>query len=341
MDRFEWLKCQPWLLPCPRSVAAAVDWIFEGFASFYTATHPHQLQDEQDEALSDNAAHLFFSVQEASSLDPAQLALQLGLVPQSSPRFGRDVVLSFDNSSCYILDFKQVLGIIKWKQEQGCKICKESILRPAGNGRENTCACQLLPLYVTVRLQHVSMIIYSRNLSSESSSPEILGAIDVVCKAFEEEKVSSCNGVRKIGSAVCTSANVANLSGAYSSSKKILEQFMTKLDCMSECALGAMNVCDADAPWMIKLLHVMMQCVADRKERSLQSKCLQSQLQSYLKFLEDEEQRHISSIWATSCTQQQEARADAVTALEHTIEQKKQLEEAFLWLELVNDNVML
>lgn len=66
MDRFEWLKCQSWLVPCSTSAAAAVDWCFEGFASFYTSSH-----GEENEALSENTAHLFFSVQ-APSLDPAQ-----------------------------------------------------------------------------------------------------------------------------------------------------------------------------------------------------------------------------------------------------------------------------
>lgn len=109
----------------------------------------------------------------------------------------------------------------------------------------------------------------------------------MLCKAFEEKKVSKCHGATrrastgtllspfqfgtekvlntiflsgawKIGSASCNSEKTANLSSAYSSSKRIMQQFLTKLDCMSECVLAAANGCNADVPRMIRLLHIMV-----------------------------------------------------------------------------------
>lgn len=321
-----------------------VNWLFQGFTSFYTTAHNQQecKENDEDEALSEDAAHLFFSAQ-SPPLDPAQLVLKLGVTHKGSGGISSDVVLSFDDSNFYSLDFQQVLSISKWKQEQGCKFCWESTYMSADANRENTCACQLLPLYVTVTLKHVSMIIYSKDKSNESGLPQIFGVMDLLNKALEEQRLSLSHGGREIESVTYTSEHPYKLSSIVSSSNALLQQFLTRLDCVSESAIRAMDVCSADVPWMTRLLHVMTQHADDVKERSLQLKTLECQLESCLQAFEDEEQTQIATVWgaAANSIQQQEARAAAVIALRHTMEQKKQLEEAMLWVELMRATVAL
>ncbi|MCO5554770.1 hypothetical protein L7F22_008304 [Adiantum nelumboides] len=327
MDRFKWLNCQPWLSIADDAVAAvAVDWFFDGFASFYTCPLPHQ----QHEALSDNAAHLFFSVQPPStSVDPAQLTLKLGMIQQGSRCINRDVVLAFENTgSYYILDFKQVVSVSTWRQEEGCKVCKESNDVSGGGSSDNTCACQLLPAYVTVRLKHVSLIIYPKKSNSQT-----FGVMDVFCKAFQEGRGLNFPDMEKGGSTPSVIELTGSLNSILGSSKQILQQFLTRLDCMSECAVGAVDVYHADVPQMARILHILMEHAMEHQECNSQLKSMQYQLQSCLKALEDEKETHFSSIWTTT---QQEVKVGAVAALQHTLEQKKKLEEAILWMELIN-----
>ena len=43
-----------------------------------------------------------------------------------------------------------------------------------------------------------------------------------------------------------------------SASEALLQEFLIKIDCMSECAVKAVDVCSADVTWMSSLLHVMV-----------------------------------------------------------------------------------
>lgn len=322
-----------------------VIWLFQGFTSFYTIAQNQQEceENDEDESLSEDAAHLFFSAQSPPPLDPAQLVLKLGVTHKGSGGISSDVVLSFDDSNFYSLDFQQVLSISKWKQEQGCKLCSELTYMSSDANRENTCACQLLPLYVTVTLKHVSMIIYSKDKPNESRLPQIFGVMNQLNNALKEQRLSLSHGGRQIESATYTSEHPSELNSIVSSSNALLQQFLTRLDCVSESAIRAVDVCSADVPWMTRLLHVMTQHAADVKERSLQLKTLECQLESCLQAFEDEEQKQIATVWgaAANSIQQQEARAAAVIALRHTMEQKKQLEEAMLWAELMSATVAL
>ncbi|KAI5068482.1 hypothetical protein GOP47_0016827 [Adiantum capillus-veneris] len=203
-----------------------------------------------------------------------------------------DIVFSFDSSGCcYFLDFKQVVSISSWRQEQGCKICKEYSDASAGGEMDNTCACQLLPSYVTVRLKHVNLIIYSMN----QSNSQIFGVMEALSKAFEEERALVCEGTEKGGPTPSVSELPDSLSTAVGSSKTVLQQFLTRLDCMSECAVGAVDVCHADIPQMARRLHVLMEHSAEHRECTIRLKSLQCQLQFFLKALEDEKETHFST----------------------------------------------
>lgn len=288
--------------------------------------------------LSEDAAHLFFSVQ-PPLCDPSQLAVKVGVAGTNSGRPTSVVVLAFDNSGLYLLDFHQVLAISTWKPEQGCKLCR-NVSRDAD--KEDTCACQLLPGYLTLRLKHVALNIYSMVQSKDclgavSQKPsQSIGVLDQLYTTLEEGRLHSIYGLREEDGAVYSSQATAELNSLVNNCNVMLQQFLTRLDCMSECAVRAVEVCSADVPWLCRLLRTMAQHAADRKANSMLLKTLQNQLQSCLRALEEEEEAHITRIWGANSRQQQVVRTVGVAALQQTMEQRKQLEEAVLWLELMN-----
>ena len=84
MDRFQWLECQPWLLPSGLQSSEVIEWVFHGFASFYVPLtkwgHSHYTEGEEEKGqeaaeedhLSETASHLRFAAQ-SSLLHPDQM----------------------------------------------------------------------------------------------------------------------------------------------------------------------------------------------------------------------------------------------------------------------------
>lgn len=69
MDRFEWLRAQSWLAPWPappglaQEPMPAIDWVFEGAASFHVSCQEQYggaVAQECAGALAPDARHLFF-----------------------------------------------------------------------------------------------------------------------------------------------------------------------------------------------------------------------------------------------------------------------------------------
>ncbi|KAH7365873.1 hypothetical protein KP509_18G050600 [Ceratopteris richardii] len=308
MDRFQWLKCQPWLLLCsPAPAADSVHWFFEGFSSFCTCPLPLP----EEEALSRNAAHLYFYVPPShSSLDPAQLSLKLGTAEKAADNTFRDILFAFEETrDLFHLDFKQVLSLTKWTPQQGCEFCSSGCF--ATTPEQKHCACQLLPSYMTLRFKHVSMIIYC---TSQSTS-HFFSAMDVLCKAVEEGRQS--DSYENKGSTCSISELPHSQSTLHGSSKEVRQKFFTTLNCMSECAISAVDVCNANFSSMAQMLHVLMLHTAEHKEYKVQSKSMLYELQYCLKNLEDERDAHLSNIWAAS---QHEAKASAIVTLQNLLE---------------------
>lgn len=323
-----------------------LNWVFQGFASFHTKAKNSPIGPEQEEnedmgPFSEDAAHLFFSVQPPLS-DPAQLVLKVGVTRKQFGRYSSGVVLAFDNSSLFFLDFRQVLTISMWNQEQGCKLCKISNCEPRDLDKQFTCACRVLSSNVTLNFQHVALNIYSTAQPDETleaashNVSENIGVVEHLHKVLQEQRVQSILGLREEDPIMHTLGDTAEPSSFINTSNTLLQQFLTRLDCMSECSVRAVEVCSADVPWMAQLLRTMGQHAADHKGRSTQLKTLQHQLHSCLQAIEEEEQTHVAILWGPNSMHQQEARERAVMAMQQTMEQRKKLEEALLQVELMN-----
>lgn len=117
-----------------------------------------------------------------------------------------------------------------------------------------------------------------------------------------------------------------------------LQKYLNDIDYMSECTTKAVEVCSADSPWMGRMLDIMAQRAGHHGLELDRLEALKELLHQRLEECMEKEKLEIEKTWRLNSRQriQQHKRQDSATStLEHLKQERKCIEKAVLWAELL------
>lgn len=299
------------------------------------------------------AAHLFFAASSTLS-DPAQLALRLGVLMEKpleirgfsvSDISGKErLMLRFDNSNPYCLEIQQVRNFSLWHPDASCSACQaQKVARKEDSERMHCCVCGQLPSHITMNLRHVSLNIYAEEEFDERclsaiSLPQLMEILDTIF--LEQRQVCSSDNNSR-GAEQIKGKHVdlpTNASEVLSNMDIQLQKYLNDIDYMSECTTKAVEVCSADPPWMGRMLDIMAQRAGHHGLELDRLEMMKELLNQRLEECMEKEKLEIEKTWRLNYRQliQQHKRQDSATStLEHLKQERKCIEKALLWVELL------
>lgn len=365
MDRFAWLDAQKWWISpwqgCSQCSACSeqrllfcskIKWLFRGFASFHVNAREGS-NAHQDIPCSPEAAHLFFAAHSTLS-DPAQLALRLGILmekPREMQGFsvydisGREkLMLAFDSSNPFFLEIPQVQNFSLWTPDVSCSACQTQKATRKEDSEQIHCGiCRPLPNHVTLNLRHVSLNIYADEELDERfpSTISLAQVMEILDKIFLEPRQvcssdnNSRDAKRNEGKLVELPTNAREV---LSNTNMLLQKYLNDIDCVSECAIKAVEVCSADPPWMGRMLDVMAQHAGHHSLELDQLETLKELFHQRLEECMEKEKLLIKKTWRVNSRQliqQQKMQDSATSTLELLKQERDCIEKASLWVELL------
>lgn len=124
----------------------------------------------------------------------------------------------------------------------------------------------------------------------------------------------------------------------WSKDKFVLVKYLNDIDYMTECTTKAIEVCSADPPWMGRMLDIMAQRAGHHGLELDQLETLKELLHQQLEECMEKEKLEIEKTWRVNSRQlvQQHKRQDSATStIEHLKQERKFIEKALLWVELL------
>lgn len=252
-------------------------------------------------------------------------------------------MLTFDSSNPCLLEMPQVQKFSLWPPDASCSACQTQKVTRKEDSEQIHCVCRQLPSHITVNLRHVSLNIYADEefdgrCPSTISLPQVMEILDRIF--LEQRQVCSSDnnsrGAEKIkGKHVDLPTNAREV---LSNTNMLLQKYLNDIDYMSECAIKAVEVCSADPPWMGRMLDIMAQHAGHHSLELDQLETLKELLHQRLEESMEKEKIEIERTWRVNSRQliQQQKRQDSATStLELLKQERKCLEKASLWVELL------
>eukprot|EP01018_Ginkgo_biloba_P022997 Gb_03810 [translate_table: standard] len=188
-------------------------------------------------------------------------------------------MLTFDSSNLFILEILQVESISFWHRNSTCSACQlQEVISTELSNRIQACGCQQLPSHIIVNLQHVTLNVYADEHCNERfrNTMSLTEVMEVLEKILLEQKQMSLIGEFRHASLICTHNNArladtncieqvelpAEAKDVLKYTHMILQRYLNDVDCISECAMKAVEVCSGDPPWMGRMLLIMAEHAA-------------------------------------------------------------------------------